>query len=129
VTYFDHGSDFGGGDGGSGGGGGGSGGVLAVEDRNARVEWICFVALTYCSSCQEPAHSGARALVAGGPRRVRAPIGESYSLGLLLGFTFLAWGFFLAASGATGVGVSLSMFGELFGGTVPGGSAFSACDG
>jgi ribonuclease J len=45
------------------------------------------------------------------------PIGESYSLRLLLGFTFLAGGFFLAVSGATGVGASLSTFGELFGGT------------
>ena len=57
------------------------------------------------------------------------PIGESYSLGLLLGFTFLAGCFFLAVSGATGVGASLSMFGELLGGTVPEGSAFNACDG
>lgn len=57
------------------------------------------------------------------------PIGESYSLGLLLGFTFLAGRFFLAVSGATGVGASLSMFGELLGGTVPEGSAFNAFDG
>jgi predicted acylesterase/phospholipase RssA len=63
------------------------------------------------------------------PRRPRTPIGESYSLGLLLGFTFLAGCFFLAVSGATGVGASLSMFGELLGGTVPEGSAFNACDG
>jgi hypothetical protein len=60
---------------------------------------------------------------------VPGPISESYSLGLLLGFTFLAGCFFLAVSGATGVGTLLSTFGELFGGTVSEGSAFNACDG
>jgi hypothetical protein len=62
---------------------------------------------------------------AGGPD----PVDASYSLGLLLGFTFLAGCFFFRFSGAIGAGASLSMFGELFGGTVPEGSAFNACDG
>ena len=49
----------------------------------------------------------------------------SQFLELLLGFTS---GVF-RVSGATGVGASLSMFGELFGGTVPEEPESNACDG
>jgi hypothetical protein len=50
----------------------------------------------------------------------------SQFLELLLGFTS---GVIRSFSGATGVGASLSMFGELFGGTVPEGPVSNACDG
>ena len=76
---------------------------------------------------QASSHVGARPYAEdlGGP----GPHWRKLLAGAAFGFHFLGRALLLAVSGATGVGASLSMFGELLGGTVPEGSAFNACDG